>query len=48
MWQNMRLITDFFLSIMGQTFALYTTGGILSAVLVIWLVRRVLKTFNLI
>lgn len=48
MWANMTLITQFLFSLMQHFFALYMSIGILSAVLVIWLVRRALRAFNLI
>lgn len=48
MWNDLTLVLNFLLSTLQGIFALYTTIGILAAVFVIWLVRRILKTFNLI
>lgn len=48
MWNDLTLVLNFLLSTMQQFFSLYASIGILSAVLAIWIVRKVLKTFNLI
>lgn len=48
MWRDLDLIAGFLLDSIGAVVALYTAGGILSAVLALWVIRRVLRAFGLI
>lgn len=48
MWDNLTLIGNFLLDSIGKVVVLYTAGGILSAVFVLLVIRRVLRAFGLI
>lgn len=48
MWSSITLVIETIFSWCGQVFSLYTSYGMFSFVLVLWIVRRILKTFNLI
>lgn len=48
MWSDMTLFLQTFLSVAQSFFSLYSTIPFLSFALVLFIVRRVLRTFNLI
>lgn len=48
MWSDITLVTRTILNMLGSVFSFYTTYSFLSALLIIWIVRRILKTFNII
>lgn len=48
MWSDMSSVLTMILSVSQSLFALYSSIWFLSGVLVLFIVRRILKTFNLI
>lgn len=48
MWSAIALVTETVFIWCSQVFSLYTTYGVLSIALVLYLIKRVLKSFNLI
>lgn len=48
MWSEMSEVLQLFLSTTQSLFSLYTSVWFLSGALIIWIIRRILKTFNLI
>lgn len=48
MWSTITLVMATIFDWCGQVFSLYTQYDVFAYVLILWIVRRVLKTFNLI
>lgn len=47
-WNGLTSIGDFLFNVLSNLFNIYTTIDIFIAVFIIWLVRRILKAFNII